>query len=644
MKIGRNDICPCGSGKKYKYCCMDKVLLSYDEAKAVYLKQLSLMKNLNDENCTEIINCTKNILKSTKKYIFSTGACVNAARAYLHLWYVTKEEKNVLYAKEMCNEALTLKPENQQAALVLYEIYLNICNFNKAAQILMKIRDKDIVEQGQAQIITLYQCAIETANKGIYTIETKKGLLKLTDTLFDKYGKNAGLCGVATSFYLGIGDDVLKAYESAKNCVEQWPNAEMFCTLGLICLYPQINRISESIDFLNKGLKICKNDSLKYGLKSNLLASLIQNKQFDKAFELAGELVTTMPSNMNYHNYAELLKRKGNYNKAIHWCRKALFLIEDDSTLLTLADIYKRSKKFDKAIETYILCFSSQENNENALLFDDANGKSLYSIANNTAISDIKYEAFKGIIYSYIQLQDYESARAFLSLAEENVPEKSEWEIWETTIPKLDKSIQAYNNAKKKLNEELNKNNKQRNYFKQWASHLIQLQDNCKNIDLDKISNWEEYESKMDFILEEMKKSIINHNEVYSKMDNLISVQFPNLGIEAKKFLVTANLLYDIHQDSIIDFAPIIVEYSKVVEKQLRILLRNQLSTSDKMLGQIIGKIDTNSISPYVNYLTDLRAVNKLRKSSAHTGLLTKSDADSMRKILFTNNLLTKLC
>jgi pyruvate/2-oxoglutarate dehydrogenase complex dihydrolipoamide dehydrogenase (E3) component len=28
-KVGRNDPCPCGSGKKYKYCCRDK-----DEAKS----------------------------------------------------------------------------------------------------------------------------------------------------------------------------------------------------------------------------------------------------------------------------------------------------------------------------------------------------------------------------------------------------------------------------------------------------------------------------------------------------------------------------------------------------------------------------------------------------------------------------------
>ncbi len=25
VKIGRNELCPCGSGKKYKKCCLDKL-------------------------------------------------------------------------------------------------------------------------------------------------------------------------------------------------------------------------------------------------------------------------------------------------------------------------------------------------------------------------------------------------------------------------------------------------------------------------------------------------------------------------------------------------------------------------------------------------------------------------------------------
>jgi len=30
-KIGRNDPCPCGSGKKYKKCCIDKPILEIEE-------------------------------------------------------------------------------------------------------------------------------------------------------------------------------------------------------------------------------------------------------------------------------------------------------------------------------------------------------------------------------------------------------------------------------------------------------------------------------------------------------------------------------------------------------------------------------------------------------------------------------------
>ena len=30
MKIGRNDPCPCGSGKKYKNCCLENYLESYN--------------------------------------------------------------------------------------------------------------------------------------------------------------------------------------------------------------------------------------------------------------------------------------------------------------------------------------------------------------------------------------------------------------------------------------------------------------------------------------------------------------------------------------------------------------------------------------------------------------------------------------
>jgi hypothetical protein len=54
MKIGRNDPCPCGSGKKYKKCCVNK--LSEQEVEELYLKQLELTNGLKDEkNCYAIL-------------------------------------------------------------------------------------------------------------------------------------------------------------------------------------------------------------------------------------------------------------------------------------------------------------------------------------------------------------------------------------------------------------------------------------------------------------------------------------------------------------------------------------------------------------------------------------------------------------
>lgn len=80
------------------------------------------------------------------------------------------------------------------------------------------------------------------------------------------------------------------------------------------------------------------------------------------------------------------------------------------------------------------------------------------------------------------------------------------------------------------------------------------------------------------------------------------------------------------------------------MERQIRILLGNRLSSNDKMLGQIIHKIRYEGIKPYNNYLAELVKINNLRKKSAHTGLLTKSDVENMRTVLFIDQLLNALC
>ncbi|MBN2419714.1 MAG: type I methionyl aminopeptidase [Deltaproteobacteria bacterium] len=49
MKTGRNDLCPCGSGLKYKKCCMNKALSGAEDKKALYLRKYGIkIKNEAD--------------------------------------------------------------------------------------------------------------------------------------------------------------------------------------------------------------------------------------------------------------------------------------------------------------------------------------------------------------------------------------------------------------------------------------------------------------------------------------------------------------------------------------------------------------------------------------------------------------------
>ena len=79
-KIGRNDPCPCGSGKKYKLCCINK--MSEKEIQALYLQQFELAKGLNEANkCHKILDIGKRIIEHQKNSICATGTYVNMALA-----------------------------------------------------------------------------------------------------------------------------------------------------------------------------------------------------------------------------------------------------------------------------------------------------------------------------------------------------------------------------------------------------------------------------------------------------------------------------------------------------------------------------------------------------------------------------------
>lgn len=95
----------------------------------------------------------------------------------------------------------------------MYGICLELKEYQDACLVLEKYEDTNIFNPMSVQIIEEYQNAIEYANSNKYSETVKEGLDKITNTLFNKFGMNAGLCGVATMYYLGVGNDTLRAYE-----------------------------------------------------------------------------------------------------------------------------------------------------------------------------------------------------------------------------------------------------------------------------------------------------------------------------------------------------------------------------------------------------------------------------------------------
>lgn len=641
-KIGRNAPCPCGSGKKYKFCCINK--LSDEEIEKLYLEQFELAKELNDvDRCHKILHIGERIISSKRDGKCITGTYVNMALAKRVLYFFSQNIADLEEAKEFCLYALKLKHDNQVALRMLYGICLDLKQYSEAATALTQYEDKNIYNPMSIQIVEEYQNAIERANRKDYSDEIKTGLDEITNILIEKFGMNAGLCAIAVSYYLGIGNDALKAYELGKRSIEEYPNAVTYNSLGWVCLSPEINRKGAAIEFFKTAIELAESEEMKKEFVGNYFIALLENGQFEIAEKVMCDLLEKYPCNRNFSNYAELLKRQGKYEEALEWGKKALFILEDDTTLLVVADIYKKMKQYEKAVFMYKKCLEHITSDKNVYQFEDINGKHLYSIASDNSLEMIMYEALKGIISSLNFMNDYEQAKAYLQIAEDKLPQRSEWEIWKQILPEIEGANQRYIEVKEKLAQNSKKYAEQKTSIRQWALQLIQLQNSSGQLDLDEDDDWEKYEESMDAILNNMVQLINKDSTIYQNSKNWVDSTYVHLDADAKEFLITAETLYEIHKMSIIDFAPIVVEYCKVVEKQLRIKIGSQIPRDKKMLGQVIGEISQRNIQPYCLYLSDLQVVNQLRRSSAHAGLLTKSDVDTIRNIFYQNNLLNNL-
>lgn len=192
-------------------------------------------------------------------------------------------------------------------------------------------------------------------------------------------------------------------------------------------------------------------------------------------------------------------------------------------------------------------------------------------------------------------------------------------------------------NEEREMEKQINKNkiNKLRN----WVGDLIKLQSNMsEQDDLESDKFWVSYENKMDSILSEMKLEAQEAKKLnYDIILNNFKFKYGRLSSKALSCLATAEYLYKVNKESMIDFAPIIVEYSKVFEIELNQRLK---LVPTRMLGELIYYIQGINENNWNRILNCLRKAKKVRNGSAHTGISTLAKVEEMRNMLFNEGWL----
>lgn len=74
-KIGRNDACPCGSGLKYKRCCLDK------DARVAHSTPTTTARELGGDDVDELSNHTLGLIRSGK-FQHAEAACARLQELY----------------------------------------------------------------------------------------------------------------------------------------------------------------------------------------------------------------------------------------------------------------------------------------------------------------------------------------------------------------------------------------------------------------------------------------------------------------------------------------------------------------------------------------------------------------------------------
>lgn len=617
LSLSKRNECLKKSRSKFEIL-IEKYKNEYDNMSAVYTTYTTVLMHLYMEDYVK-----RNKYKSSKKDIVMIDE---------------EQYKSLLKYNQLALEA---RSTNKVAPKQKVSIHLMYNNFYEATKCLKGIDVTDIDKYliyPYSDPDILSRLIFEEVGMGVINKERIKFLEAIVSMDFI----SPLLTALLNSYKcLNLKEDIYSALEFCENIVSKEPYSLLMYgdTIGyLASAVHESDKIIKYIEPFIKELKdsdVVKDEKFKNILNASLdmLATAYMEKgDFEKSYNIRKSISKKFVNNTTLHNMGLLLYKMKRYDEAVNFLRRALFIYEDETSYIALGDSYFASKNYLNALEAYKKALAFTKANDIRFKSKD-NKLDIISTKVGSDYEDINKKLYENIVYCYIQLKEYDKAVAYNDIAKELYIHESNFMKNDLMLETLIQQCENIKNRElviKEISMELEKEKeiirKKSGKIREWAIVLTGIQE-----DLNEDDDWEVFESKMlelaDSICEKM-----DSDKFKKKVLKDIRRKYYTLENKSMNFLSTAEMLYMTYSDELIDFAPIIIEYCKVIEVEINTIFRKIYNSfKNRTLGEIkyILKNEGNQ------YLVDkLEKVVSIRNKSAHSGDCSKEDMELIRNTI----------
>lgn len=624
---------------------------------------------LTNGKYSEAINKFQLITESSQgnSFSFISGAYTNLAHATLEHAFIKKKsdkEMDLTYEEVLSyvERALEIKPTNQSAMSIAIPVLTYKKEFSSAIAYFLKLTNKEIIDHSMAYISSIESFALNKDSSIQFAIPA-------LEKLYTSYNYDPRVYSILANSYVSVGElqKAYNIYNESLSKFKKYPevymsiciNFSLFCT-GLLKNDKEALKITEEgMAYFKQQNSVFKknNEYLMNSLLTNMSVALIHLQEYKSALKIIKPLLLTEPTNANLSNMAAVYLKLGDYNNALKYSEQALLITTDEISLYLKAESYYSLKNYREALHWYKKARSFCTDDETNLTFDftDSTGEMRFSIPIDLKSGLIKVNI--GMIHSYLSLREFASAKALIKMNLEQWP-------YEDELIKLEKQIdifleQEFSNSEildtmncliKDAEEYKNAQGDNLSEVRTWAFELLKLQNRCtkdEKVIIENEEDWRVILNKMHHIAIEMKDSAPKKNVAYKDIHCKFQLNYPNIKSNSLEFLTTAEYLYQIHKENKIDFAPIVLEYSKVIEAELNRYLK-ELKFIDKKqnltLGQIHFRLKKIKVSNLIGIEEFLDRLIYFRNGSAHSGQSTLETVEIIRTMILEDKWLKMIC